>query len=91
MSHVSVDVSHDRVHAQDAGQDANGAGGQSLDHFTRVITLEGDLSEAQRDKLMQMADKCPGHRTLERSSHIITRRHTDEMAPQVTGAAAVLT
>lgn len=62
MTHVSVDVSHDKVHAQDAGTatDAN------IDLFRRRITVGGDLSEDQRQKLLNIADKCPVHQ-LERS------------------------
>ena len=68
LTGVSVDVSHDKVHAQDAG----GQGNAQADSFTRVIHLEGDLSDEQRQKLLEIADKCPVHRTLERSSHIET-------------------
>ncbi|MEQ9243362.1 bifunctional alpha/beta hydrolase/OsmC family protein [Roseovarius indicus] len=64
---VSVDISHDKVHAQDAGQP-----GAKPDRFRRVIRLEGDLSEEQRQKLLEIADKCPVHRTLERSSEVVT-------------------
>jgi putative redox protein len=67
LTGVSVDISHDKVHAQDAGQrDAK------ADRFRRVIRLEGDLSDDQRQKLLEIADKCPVHRTLERSSEVET-------------------
>ena len=35
-----------------------------LDHIERVISLEGDLDAKQRARLMEIADKCPVHRTL---------------------------
>ncbi|MEM1341271.1 MAG: OsmC family protein, partial [Pseudomonadota bacterium] len=76
LEHVSVDIRHDRVHAQDA----SGAGGQSLDQFTREVLLEGDLSAEQRDKLMAIADKCPVHRTLERGARVVTRQKSPEPA-----------
>ena len=67
LRHVSVDVSHNRVHAQDAeGMNA------PLDEFTRHIRLEGDLDAAQRAKLLEIADKCPVHKSLERSSKVVT-------------------
>ncbi len=69
LSHVSVDVTHDKVHAEDA---ENG-GTKKVDTFQREIHLEGDLTREQRDKLLEIADKCPVHRTLEQSSHIVTR------------------
>jgi len=68
LAHVRVDVSHDKVHAQDAGA----AQGAKVDRFRRQIVLEGDLTEDQRAKLLEIADKCPVHRTLERSSEIET-------------------
>jgi putative redox protein len=69
LDHVSVDVCHDKVHAQDADSRSDA----KADKFTRVVRLEGDLSDEQRDKLMEIADKCPVHRTLERSSIVETR------------------
>ncbi|MEM6303937.1 MAG: bifunctional alpha/beta hydrolase/OsmC family protein [Pseudomonadota bacterium] len=68
LTHVSVDVSHDKVHAQDAQTSA----GQKVDTWKRRIRLEGALSDEQRMKLMEIADKCPVHRTLERSSKVLT-------------------
>jgi len=67
LDHVSVDVTHDKVHAQDAE-----TGNTKIDTFTRKITLSGDLTNEQRDKLLEIADKCPVHRTLERASHVTT-------------------
>ncbi len=69
LDHVSVDVTHHKVHAQDADAPSD----EKIDQFTRVIRLTGKLSAEQRDKLMEIADKCPVHRTLERSSEIITK------------------
>jgi len=66
---VSVDICHDKVHAQDADTGASG----KIDAFTRVIRLIGPLDGAQRQRLLEIADKCPVHRTLEASSHIVTR------------------
>ena len=68
LDHVAVDVSHDKVHAQDA----NTAVGEKIDTWHRRITLTGSLSGEQRARLMEIADKCPVHRTLERSSTVIT-------------------
>ncbi len=69
LSHVSVDVTHDKIHAVDA---ENG-GSKKVDTFKRTIHLEGDLSAADRQKLLEIADKCPVHRTLEQSSQIETK------------------
>ena len=68
LDHVSVDVNHDKVHAQDAKT----AVGDKIDTWRRRITLSGNLSDEQRQRLLEIADKCPVHRTLERSSTVIT-------------------
>lgn len=68
LTHVRVDVSHDKVHAQDADTGA----GDKIDTWRRAILLEGDLDADQRQRLLEIADKCPVHRTLERSSHVVT-------------------
>lgn len=70
LDHVAVDVSHNKVHAQDAaiGTEAK------IDSFLRVITLSGDdLTQEQRERLLEIADRCPVHRTLERTSHVETK------------------
>ncbi|QGX99427.1 OsmC family protein [Roseovarius faecimaris] len=69
LDHVRVDVCHDKVHAQDAEK----AVGGKADKFTRVIYLDGDLTDDQRARLLEIADRCPVHRTLERTSEIETR------------------
>ena len=71
LSHVSVDVSHSKVHAEDSkGSETRAA---KIDEFERKITLKGELSDAERQKLLEIADKCPVHRTLEGEVDIITR------------------
>ncbi|MBT8408415.1 MAG: OsmC family protein [Alphaproteobacteria bacterium] len=67
LAHVWVDVTHDKVHAQDAE-----TGADKVDTFCREIHLEGDLDAAQRQRLLEIADKCPVHRTLERTSTVKT-------------------
>lgn len=68
LTHVSVDVTHNKVHGQDAGaKTAN-----KIDSFTRAISLTGELDQDQRARLLEIADRCPVHQTLERSNHIET-------------------
>jgi|TARA_R110002110_G_scaffold93886_1_gene243904 uncharacterized OsmC-like protein/alpha/beta superfamily hydrolase len=83
LDRIIVEVSHGKVHADDclecAENDAVFSGiaeGRTnmINRFERVITLEGDdLTDADRDKLLAIADKCPVHRTLENASVIATR------------------
>lgn len=66
LEQVSVDVTHDRMHAQDA------SGAERIDRFTRRITLTGPLTPEQRQRLLEIADRCPVHRTLETGAEIET-------------------
>lgn len=75
LDRVVVEVAHDRVHPDDAAG-ADGAESPRADRFTRRLVLTGDLDDAQRASLVRIADRCPVHRTLERSSRIVT-----ELAP----------
>jgi putative redox protein len=68
LTHVWVDVTHDKVHAQDADPGSS----SKIDGFTREIHLEGNLDDVQRARLLEIADKCPVHQTLERSSRVKT-------------------
>jgi len=69
LDHVAVEVNHEKVHAQDACAGSE----EQIDTFTRVIDLKGALDDEQRARLLEIADKCPVHRTLERTSTIITK------------------
>lgn len=74
LDSISVDISHDKVHAQDALP----SGPAKIDQFTRKIRLCGPLSDEQRAKLLEIADKCPVHRTLEAGARVITSLETPE-------------
>jgi len=62
LERVSVDLKHDKVHAADCAECEAREG--RIDRIERVLTLEGNLDDAQRAKLLEIADKCPVHRTL---------------------------
>jgi uncharacterized OsmC-like protein/pimeloyl-ACP methyl ester carboxylesterase len=69
LTDICVDVTHDKVHAQDAA-DTSGA---KVDHFFREIRLTGTLDDTQRQRLLAIADKCPVHRTLQHSAIVKTK------------------
>lgn len=75
LSHVSVDVTHDKRHADDCDDctksDPKARG--KIDVFRRDIRLQGDLTADQRDALLAIADKCPVHRSLRAEAMIETR------------------
>ncbi len=81
---ISVEVCHDKVHAQDAIP----SGPAKIDRFMRVIHLRGPLDQQQRNKFLEIADKCPVHRTLEHSARVETRIETDAAAPDMTQEGA---
>jgi uncharacterized OsmC-like protein/alpha/beta superfamily hydrolase len=71
LDRVTLEVSHEKLHATDAAA-ADGGTGARVDRFSRVLHLEGDLDDDQRARLVEIADRCPVHRTLEQSSVIET-------------------
>jgi putative redox protein len=71
LGRVTVDLSHDKVHAADCAECETREG--RIDRIERVLTLEGELDDAQRAKLLEIADKCPLHRTLHSEVRIATR------------------
>ena len=44
-----------------------------IDRFERLLDLQGELSEAELQRLAEIADRCPVHRTLTQSSSIVTK------------------
>ena len=59
---VTVRLEHSRIHATDCAECETKEG--MLDRIDREITLTGPLSDEQRARLMEIADRCPVHRTL---------------------------
>ena len=67
LEDIKIHLRHERVHAQDCADcDKN------IERIVRRITLVGDLDDAQRERLLEIADRCPVHRTLENDPQIIT-------------------
>jgi len=62
VSSIAVTVKHDKVHAADCADCETREG--KIDLFTVSVTLEGDLDETQRARLIEIAERCPVHRTL---------------------------
>jgi uncharacterized OsmC-like protein len=70
LTHVSVRLRHSRIYATDCAECETKEG--MLDRIERMITLEGDLSAEQRKRLLEIADRCPVHRTLTSEINIRT-------------------
>ncbi len=67
---IKVHVNHNKRHCEDC---SNAEAGARIDHFERLIEIDGTLSEEQRHRLLEIADKCPVHKTLEGEIKISTR------------------
>jgi putative redox protein len=71
LRRVTVRLAHSRVHADDCA-DCETRGGM-LDHIATEVELEGPLDAAQRARLLEIAERCPVHRTLTSEIRIETR------------------
>lgn len=70
LEEVTVHLSHSKVHAEDCSECNNAS--NKIDHLTREIEIEGNLKEEQRNRLLEIADKCPVHKTLENKIEVTT-------------------
>ena len=62
LQEVNVHLNHDKIHSEDCEQCEQQTA--KIDRIERVIELKGNLDEKQRARLLQIADKCPVHKTL---------------------------
>ncbi|MCP4336221.1 MAG: OsmC family protein, partial [Gammaproteobacteria bacterium] len=62
LESATVRVEHGKIHAKDC-EDCESGGGK-IDEFRRTVALEGDLTDAERSRMLEIADRCPVHRTL---------------------------
>jgi uncharacterized OsmC-like protein len=74
LRQITVELRHEAVRTADNSGIA--------DRFMRRIELSGDLKSEQRTKLLEIAERCPVSRTLQRPSQIVT-----ELAPPSAAAA----
>ncbi|MEA2881732.1 MAG: hypothetical protein QOH32_988 [Bradyrhizobium sp.] len=70
LDRVTVTLNHSRIHAEDCAECETRTG--MLDQIDRTIAMEGALDAEHRQKLMEIADKCPVHRTLTSEIRIVT-------------------
>ena len=71
LERTTVTLKHSKIHAEDCADCETKQG--MLDQIERVIAMEGNLDAEQRKRLLEIADKCPVHRTLTSEIHIVTR------------------
>ena len=68
---VSVRLRHEKIHAEDCAECETREG--LVDFIEKDLSLEGPLDDAQRQRLLEIADRCPVHRTLISEIRIETR------------------
>ena len=71
LDRVTVTLKHSKIHAKDCEECETREG--MLDQIEREISIEGTLDAEQHKRLMEIADKCPVHRTLTSEIRIVTR------------------
>ncbi len=74
LQRVTVKLRHEKIHAQDCSECETRDG--KIDRIEREIDIAGDLNTEQRARLMEIADKCPVHRTLHAEVSVKTRMLT---------------
>ena len=67
LDDIEVQLSHQRDHAEDCESKS-----KFVDVIERNITLKGDLTDAERKRLLEIADRCPVHLTMENNPKIVT-------------------
>jgi len=70
LEEVEVRLRHEKTHCDDCSKPDRK--GSKIDHISRELVLEGPLDDAQRRRLLEIADRCPVHRTLHSEVNITT-------------------
>ncbi len=72
LEEITVFLNHEKVHKEDSLA-VEGEKGGKISKFTRVLKIKGELTEEMREKLLEIADKCPVHKTLHEPIEIETK------------------
>ena len=73
LKEVKVHIDHGKKYSDDCRECVEFSKEVKIDHFEKVIEMEGDLTEEQINRLLEIADRCPVHRTLHEEVKITTR------------------
>jgi putative redox protein len=71
LADVIVKLQHEKIYAKDCAECGNE--NSKIDHIDRLIELKGNLTEAERSRLLEIANQCPVHRTLTSKISITTQ------------------
>ncbi|MEX2494701.1 MAG: bifunctional alpha/beta hydrolase/OsmC family protein [Woeseia sp.] len=76
VERVRCEVSHARIHEKDC-EDCEDKGEGKIDQLSRVIEIDGDLTDQERERMLEIAERCPVHKTLENRITIKSRLEKD--------------
>ena len=71
LEHVEVSLSHERNYLEDAEKSDNID--SKIEALIRKIQLIGPLNKMEKNRLLEIADRCPVHRTLHNNPHVVTK------------------
>jgi putative redox protein len=71
IDEIKVHLNHEKKHSADCEDCEKPT--SKIDHFERIIEIDSKLEESQRQRLLEIANKCPVHRTLEGDVKVETR------------------
>ncbi len=77
LQEVIVHLTHEKTHATDCDDCEHEA---KIDRMTREIELTGNLTSEQKERLIEIANKCPVHRTLNNTIEIVTQQRSKEVS-----------
>lgn len=66
---VQVKLNHEKIHANDCDECVTEEG--KLDEITKTIFLRGDLTQEQKERLLEIAERCPVNKTLTTECHVL--------------------
>jgi putative redox protein len=69
LESVQVKLNHEKIHATDCEECVTEEG--KLDQITKTIYLKGDLTQEQRERILEIADRCPVNKTLTTECRVV--------------------
>ena len=63
LENIEITLNHHRIHAEDCSDCESQTG--FVDRIEKIIRLEGELNNNERQRLLEIADECPVHKTLQ--------------------------
>ena len=71
LGEINVYLNHEKVHREDS--DLLETGGGKISKFSRLLEIKGNITEEMEDKLLEIANKCPVHKTLHEEIEVETK------------------